>query len=83
MIVADESFFDAGYLGKVGQLPNWPGEEEYPPQPMVTQTRDVFNEYEDSGGSVTEVVIDGTGHSPHIEKPETVLDSLLSHLGFN
>lgn len=83
MIVANESFFDAGYLGMVGQLPNWPGEDEFPPQPMVTQTRDVLEEYADSGGSYEEAVIDGTGHSPHIEMQEMVLKTLLSHLDSN
>lgn len=80
MIVADESFFDAGYLGKLGEIPGWPGEEEFPPQPMVTQTRDVLEEYANAEGTYEEVVIDGTGHSPHIEKPGDVLDALVGHL---
>lgn len=79
MIVADESFFDAGYLGKLGEIPGWPGEGEFPPQPMVTQTRDVLSEYEDKEGAFEEAVIEGTGHSPHIEKKGEVLDLLLEH----
>lgn len=80
MIVADGSFFDAGYLGQLGEIPGWPGENEFPPQPMVAQTRDVLTEYENEGGSFDEVVIDGTGHSPHIEKEAEVRESLLEHL---
>jgi len=38
------SFFDAGYPGQVGELPDWPGADAYPSQPMVTQTRDVFGD---------------------------------------
>lgn len=79
MIVADESFFDAGYLGQLGEIPDWPGEAEYPPQPMVAQTRDVLDEYEQSGGSYDEIVISDSGHSPHIEQPDEVLDVLLGH----
>lgn len=80
MIVSDQSFFDAGYLGQLGEIPGWPGEDEFPPQPMVSQTRDVLDEYEENGGSFEETVIDGTGHSPHIEKQTDVTDALLGHL---
>jgi pimeloyl-ACP methyl ester carboxylesterase len=80
-IVSDTSFFDAGYLGKIGELPDWPGEEVYPPQPMVTQTRDVFEEYADGNGEYEELVVEGAGHSPHIEQHERVLSALTEHLG--
>jgi pimeloyl-ACP methyl ester carboxylesterase len=80
-IVSDGSFFDAGYLGQIGELPGWPGEDVYPPQPMVTQTRDVFEEYADAGGEYEEVVVEGTGHSPHVERPDEVLSALTDHLG--
>ena len=30
---------------QAGELPDWPGEEVYPPQPMNTQTRDVLEAY--------------------------------------
>jgi pimeloyl-ACP methyl ester carboxylesterase len=79
-IVSDSSFFDAGYLGKIGELPGWPGEEAYPPQPMVAQTRDVFEEYAEAGSGFDEVVVEETGHSPHIERPEEVMSALLDHL---
>ena len=69
MIVADNSMFDFGALGKLGYVPGWPGDEIYPPQPMVTQTRKVFEKYAASGGSFDEQVIADTAHSPHIEKP--------------
>lgn len=70
MIVSDNSMFDFGALGKLGYVPGWPGEEVYPPQPMVSQTRAVFERYAANGGSYEEHVIAGTAHAPHIEKPD-------------
>lgn len=66
MIVADMSMFDFGALGKLGFVPGWPGDEVYPPQPMIAQTRAVLEQY----GNFEEQVIEGTAHSPHIEKPD-------------
>lgn len=70
LIVSDASFFEAGTLGKLGFIPNYPGEEVYPPQPMVSQTRYVLEEYAKNGGTFTEEVIENTGHSPYIENLE-------------
>lgn len=68
-IVSDTSMFDLAYLGQLGVLPDWPGPDTHPPQPMVTQTRAVLDRYAGAGGSYEEVVIANTGHSPHIEAP--------------
>jgi pimeloyl-ACP methyl ester carboxylesterase len=70
MIVSDTSFFDFGYLGKLGYVPGWPGEDVYPPQPMVGQVRHILEQYKTNGGSYQEVVIADTAHFPYIEKPE-------------
>lgn len=67
-IVSDNSFFDLGTLGKFGFVPGWPGDEVYPPQPMVSQTRFVLDDYAANGGSYEEHVIENAGHGPHIEK---------------
>jgi pimeloyl-ACP methyl ester carboxylesterase len=78
-IVSDTSLFDLAYLGKLGAVPGWPGEDACPPQPMVDQTRAVFERYAAAGGSFTEVALDGCGHSPHIERPiefRAALDNL-------
>jgi pimeloyl-ACP methyl ester carboxylesterase len=69
-IVTDVSMFDIGALGSLGYVPGWPGMEIYPPQPMVTQTRTVFEKYAKAGGSYTEHLIANAGHGVHIEKPE-------------
>lgn len=70
MIVSDNSFFDFGTLGKLGYVPGWPGEEVYPPQPMVGQTRSLLEKYQSNGGAFEEVVIADTGHTPYVEKPD-------------
>jgi pimeloyl-ACP methyl ester carboxylesterase len=73
-IVSDTSFFDLGFLGQLGAVPGWPGAEVYPPQPMVSQTRAVLDTYQANGGQYREVVLPDCGHSPHIEKQETVFE---------
>lgn len=70
LLVSDASPSDIGFLGKMDLIPGWPGEEIYPPQPMVTQVRAVLEKYAAAGGSFREVVIKDAGHIPFIEKPE-------------
>jgi pimeloyl-ACP methyl ester carboxylesterase len=79
-IVSDSSLFEFGTLGKVGAVPGWPGEEVYPPQPMVGQTRAVLQQYAANGGTYREVVLDECGHSPYIEKPGDFIALLVEHL---
>ena len=79
-IVGDESFFDLNTLGKHGVVPGWPGEEVAPPQPMVTQTRDVLEAYAQAGGAYREVALEGVGHSAHLERPEEFRTALLAHI---
>lgn len=67
-IVSDRSMFDFGVLGELGLVPGWPGAEAYPAQPMVAQTRTLLEQYTAGGGVHREVVFEGTGHGPHIEK---------------
>ncbi|MFB0843550.1 alpha/beta fold hydrolase [Paenibacillus oleatilyticus] len=80
VIVSDSSWFDFGYLGKLGYVEGWPGEEVYPPQPMVSQMRCVLKQYEEAGGSFEELVVGDAGHAPHIEQPEIVFAKLRSFL---
>ena len=70
LVVADESPWEMGALGKLGVIPGWPGEEEYPPQPMVTQIRTVLDQYTANGGGVQVEMFDGSGHRQLIDAPE-------------
>ncbi|HZM83179.1 MAG TPA: alpha/beta hydrolase [Candidatus Limnocylindrales bacterium] len=81
VIVSDTSQFDLAYLGKLGIVPGWPGEDVYPPQPMVTQTRQVFTRYAEAGGVFEELFFTGTGHSPHIERPADFARALTAAVG--
>lgn len=74
-IVSDTSFFDFGYLGQIGAIPGWPGVEVYPPQPMKSQVRALLEGYRERGGEVQETMLENCGHSPHIEKPEEMLQA--------
>jgi pimeloyl-ACP methyl ester carboxylesterase len=78
--VSDTSFWDFGYLGQRGVVPKWPGEEVYPPQPMVSQTRTVLEAYVQNGGHYREEVIAECGHSPHVEKPEEFRQALFGFI---
>ena len=73
-IVADQSLFDLGFLGQLGAVPNWPGVEVYPAQPMVSQVRLVLDNYQSNGGQYSEVILADCGHSPHIEKQAEFLE---------
>jgi pimeloyl-ACP methyl ester carboxylesterase len=79
-IVSDNSMFDFGALGKLGLVPGWPGDDVYPPQPMVSQMRAVLEKYQINGGKYHELVIADTAHSPHIEKPEKFLEVFMEFL---
>lgn len=80
LIVSDTSLFDFGFLGQLGAVPGWPGAEEFPPQPMIAQTRAVMDAYVAGGGSVTESLYEDCGHSPHIEQPDRFLAEMMDFL---
>lgn len=67
LTVSDSAMADPGTLGKLGLMPNYPGEEIYPSQPMVSQTRAVLEKYAAAGGIYEEYIMADCGHSPYIE----------------
>jgi pimeloyl-ACP methyl ester carboxylesterase len=67
-MVSDTSAADFGYLGSVGMVPDWPGEEVYPPQPMFPQIRAILDRYAAGGGRYREEVFADCGHTPHVER---------------
>ena len=64
IVVADASAWEMGTLGQMGVIPGWPGAEAFPPQPMVTQIRDVLTAYREAGGRVEMEMFEGSGHFP-------------------
>jgi pimeloyl-ACP methyl ester carboxylesterase len=80
-IIADGSMFDVGTLGKMGVLPGYPGEDVFPPQPMVGQTRAFLERYAAAGGAFQEIVFEECGHSPYIEKPDDFNKHFHDHIG--
>ncbi|WP_405087038.1 alpha/beta fold hydrolase [Microbispora sp. NBC_01389] len=73
VIVSDTSLFDLAHLGAIGAVPGWDGT---PAQPMVTQTRAVLERY----GAYREMVVEGAGHGPHLDRPAEFRAALLAHL---
>jgi pimeloyl-ACP methyl ester carboxylesterase len=71
IVVADGSAWEMGTLGKMGLVPGWPGEEVFPPQPMVTQIRSVLERYRKAGGRVQMEMFEGSGHGPLFDAAET------------
>jgi pimeloyl-ACP methyl ester carboxylesterase len=81
-VISDESMFDFGTLGKLGAVPGWPGEDVFPPQPQLAQIREVFERrrgHGGHGGEVREVVLEGVGHGPLIERANTVASLIVEN----
>lgn len=70
IVIADGSAWEMGSLGKMGAVPGWPGEDVFPPQPMVTQISNVFERYRDAGGRVQIEMLEGSGHGPVFDAAE-------------
>ena len=75
-IVSDSSLFDLNHLGALGAVPGWPGAEVAPAQMMITQTRNVLDAYSANGGNYSELVLEGCGHSPHLEREAEVIAAI-------
>jgi pimeloyl-ACP methyl ester carboxylesterase len=79
-VVSDASMFDFGTLGKLDAVPGWPGDEVYPPQPMIAQSRGVFERRRARGAQLREVVLHQVGHGPLIERADEVARLMLDHI---
>lgn len=75
-VISDASMTDPGNLGALGLIPDWPGEEVFPAQPMIGQTRAVLARH----GSVREHVMEGAGHFPYVQRPAEFASVLHAHL---
>jgi hypothetical protein len=59
-----------GTLGSLELVPGWPGEEVFPPQPMVSQIRAVLEQYAANGGRADMHMFEGSGHGPMLDAAE-------------
>jgi pimeloyl-ACP methyl ester carboxylesterase len=80
LIISDTSASDPGFLGMMEFIPGWPGQEVYPPQPMLGQTRAVLEKYAAAGGTYSEVVIEDAAHAPYLDKLEDFNRAFHAHL---
>jgi pimeloyl-ACP methyl ester carboxylesterase len=81
VVVADGSPWEMGTLGRAGLVPGWPGEDAFPPQPMVGQIRTVLERYRDAGGRVETEIFAGSGHFPPIDAHERWAATFFGFLG--
>lgn len=70
IVIADGAAWEMGTLGKMGAVPGWPGQDVFPPQPMVAQIRSVLERYRQAGGDVRIEVFEDSGHFPPIDAAE-------------
>jgi pimeloyl-ACP methyl ester carboxylesterase len=80
IVVADGAAWEMGTLGSLGAVPGWPGEEAFPPQPMVAQIRAVLERYREAGGQVTMETFEGSGHAPFLDAQERFAEVLFGFL---
>ena len=79
-VISNMSLLDPAVLGLLGTIPDYPGEDVFPPQPMIDQIRRVLEAYEEKGGNVEIKFIEGTGHTPFLEKPKIFKKLVLKFL---
>lgn len=76
IIVADYSGSDINVAGARGLIPNWPGADIAPAQPMVSQMKAVLDRYMKRGGKVKEVNVPNSGHACHLEQEDLIVDEI-------
>jgi pimeloyl-ACP methyl ester carboxylesterase len=67
IVIADGSAWEIGAIGAAGRAPGWPGPDVVPPQPMVSQTGAVLDDYRAAGGDVRVEMFEGSGHAPQFD----------------
>ena len=66
-VVSDTSISDPATLGQMGLIPNYPGVDVCPSQPMIKQTRTILDGYAQAGGTYQEIVMQNVAHAPYVE----------------
>lgn len=64
--VSNTAASDPATRGLAGLLPDYPGPEAYPQQPMMKQIRRTLDDYAAAGGRYEEVAVAGSGHVPFL-----------------
>lgn len=85
VIISDNSLFDLAAIMQE-KIQAGDGRKDAAvarPQPMVGQMREVLSRYQRSGGRVEEVVMENTGHTPFMEKPDAFLSVFTEFLSQN
>ena len=80
VVIADGSQWEVGALGRLGAVPGWPGEEQFPPQQMVTRIRNLLEEYQRRGARVVTETFEGSGHFPVADAADRWRTTLLDFL---
>jgi len=80
IVIADGSAWDLGTLGSAGHVPGWPGADAFPPQPMVSQIRDVLTRYGEAGGAVRTEMFEGSGHFPVVDAADAWRETFFGFL---
>lgn len=80
VVVSNTSLSDAGTQGQLGLRPGWPGNDVFPPQPLLAQITYAVDQYEKNGGRVTRIKLRGVGHTPFVERPAETHAALAEHL---
>lgn len=79
-VVCDGSPSDAGMQGKLGLRSDWPGDDVFPPQPLLSQVTYALHQYAQNGGVSQRLLMEGVGHTPYLERPVQFRSALLDHL---
>ena len=80
LIISDNSLLDLATYYDEQAGPRNSGGTTPQPQPMIGQTREVLARYAENGGTVEEVVIEDTGHSPFLENPAAFVSNFTRFL---
>ena len=78
MIVSDSSPLDVAVLGLAGYIPGYPGARQVPT--AAHGKADKSLEYASKGSTYERVFIEGSGHTPFIEKPEEFAKKLVDFI---
>ena len=79
-VIANNSIADPGTQGRLGLRPGWPGEEVFPPQPLLAEVTYALDQYERTGGKVQRLILPEVGHTPYLENPMKFQAALIDHL---